>query len=192
MIARLKLVCHASTSAVRLAAFPDDEPLDSLGRGDLAELSATIGLADRCWTGPSLRTRETAGALHPDAVVDARLAECDYGRWTGQTFEDVHAREPEALAEWLRDPEAAPHGGESILLLLKRVAGWLDEQRPVAGQVLAVTHASVIRAAVVHAIGAPPRSFWRIDVAPLSVTRLTSAGQHWTLAALAALRDTRR
>ena len=192
MTVRLKLVCHASTSAVRLAAFPGDEPLDPLGRHDLAELAATIGPADRCWTGPSLRTRETAGALHPAAIVDARLGECDYGRWTGQTFDDVHAREPQAIADWLRDPEAAPHGGESVLSLLNRVAGWLDEQRSVAGQVLAVTHASVIRAAVVHAIEAPPRSFWRIDVAPLSVTRLTSAGRHWTLAALAALRDTRR
>ena len=192
MTTRLKLVCHASTSAVRSGGFPNDEPLDRYDQKGLNELSNTIGAIDRCWTGPSLRARETASALHSGAIVDTRLDECNYGRWTGQAFEDVYAREPEAIADWLRDPAVAPHGGESVLSLLKRVAGWLDEQRSIAGQVLVVTHASVIRAAVIHAIEAPPHSFWRIDVSPLSVTRLTSAGHHWTLAALATVRDTRR
>ena len=187
MTTRLTLVCHGSTSAVRMAAFPADEPLDCYGRRGLKELATELGGAARCWMGPSLRTRETAEELQFGGAVDARLDECDYGRWAGQAFSEVQAREPEGLVEWLRDPDAAPHGGESVRSLLARVAGWLDEQRGSTGRVVAVTHASVIRAAVVHAIEATPTTFWRIDVAPISITRLSASGPHWTLVALGSM-----
>jgi hypothetical protein len=39
----------------------------------------------------------------------------------------------------------------------------------------------VIRAAIVHAIEAGPRSFWRIDIAPLSQTLLTHSHDRWRL-----------
>jgi hypothetical protein len=39
----------------------------------------------------------------------------------------------------------------------------------------------VIRAAIVVAIEANPLSFWRIDIAPLSVVELSSNGRRWTL-----------
>jgi broad specificity phosphatase PhoE len=54
------------------------------------------------------------------------------------------------------------------------------------GKTVAITHASVIRAAIVHTIEANPRSFWRIDVAPLSVTALSGNGVRWTLSTIAA------
>ena len=107
------------------------------------------------------------------------------GRDIGRgVIDEVQAEEPEALAEWLRDPQAAPHGGESVVALIERVATWLDAQMATPAKIVAVTHASVIRAAMVHAIEAGPRSFWRIDVAPLSVTRLSANNGRWTLASL--------
>jgi broad specificity phosphatase PhoE len=39
-------------------------------------------------------------------------------------------------------------------------------------QSIVVTDPAIIRAAIVHAIEATPQSFWRIDIAPLSITRL--------------------
>src|SRR5258708_3812727 len=62
MTARLTLICHASTTAVRAAAFAADEPLDSLGRASAASLAGHIDSAARCWTSPELRTRQTAEA----------------------------------------------------------------------------------------------------------------------------------
>ena len=186
MTTHLKLLCHASTAAVRLAAFPADEPLDDQGRRKLAAVAQRIH-ADRCWTSPALRASQTADALGLKATAEPMLRDCDYGRWTGRTLADVQAQEPEAVAEWLGNPEAAPHGGESMLALMKRVAAWLDAQRGMPGVTVAVTHASVIRAAIVHAIEAEARSFWRIDVAPLSLTRLSGANGRWTLASLTAL-----
>ena len=122
-----------------------------------------------------------------DAIVEPMLRECDYGRWSGRPFDEVQAQEPEAMAEWLRDPEAAPHGGESIVGLIGRVAAWLETQNGMRGKTVAVTHASVIRAAIVHAIETNPRSFWRIDVAPLSVTALSGNAARWTLSAIGPL-----
>jgi broad specificity phosphatase PhoE len=182
--ARLRLLCHAATSAVRASAFPADEPIDSQGLQKLAALAFRSSPADRCWTSPALRARETAQGLRLEATVEPMLRDCDYGGWAGRSFDEVQAQEPDALAEWLRDPASAPHGGESILSLMERVASWLDARNGAPERIVAVTHASVIKAAIIHAIGAPPRSFWRIDVAPLSLARLSGANGGWTLASI--------
>ncbi|WP_433238298.1 histidine phosphatase family protein [Streptosporangium sp. CA-135522] len=177
-VTRLLLVCHASTSATARAAFPGDEPLD--GRG----LRRAGGMAGRFGPGPAvcaaeLRCTQTAAALGLSADPDPGLADCDYGRWRGRTLGEIEAAEPEALAAWLTDPAAAPHGGESITALLGRVAGWLSRRAP--GRVVAITHPTVIRAAVVHALGAPAPAFWRVDVAPLARVALTGRDGRWRL-----------
>jgi broad specificity phosphatase PhoE len=182
MTTRIKLLCHASTAAVRASAFPGDEPIDSQGRQKLAALPHRLGHANRYWTSPALRARQTAEVLGLEATVEPLLRDCDYARWTGRSLDELQAEEPAAVAQWLSDPAAAPHGGESILGLIERVAAWLDSQSAAQGQIVAITHASVIRAAIVHAIEAPPRSFWRIDVAPLSLTVLSGADGRWNLA----------
>jgi broad specificity phosphatase PhoE len=66
---------------------------------------------------PALRASQTADALKLDATVEPMLRDCDYGRWTGRALDEVQAQEPEAVTEWLRNPMAAPHGGESVLAL---------------------------------------------------------------------------
>jgi hypothetical protein len=39
----------------------------------------------------------------------------------------------------------------------------------------------VIRSAIVHALSASAQTFWRIDIAPLSLTDLRFNGRVWTL-----------
>jgi broad specificity phosphatase PhoE len=128
-----------------------------------------------------LRTRQTAEALQLDAISLAALCDCDYGAWKGQTFDEVLTREPKAMEAWLRDPAATPHGGESLLGLMERVAQWLDAEKAMDGQAIVVTHATIIRAMIIHAIKAAPDSFWRIDIAPLSITRLSGRDGRWNL-----------
>jgi len=181
---RLWLVCHAATSALRSPAFPLDEPPEPTALRELRAAHPQLRNADRCWTGLALRAVQTAEALGLSPIVEPLLRECDYGEWAGRSLDDVHSRDPQGIAAWLSDPEAAPHGGEPIAELLWRVATWLNAQRHVPGKILAITHASVIRAAMVHALRAPADSFWRIDVAPLSVMKLSRAGEQWTLSSL--------
>ena len=184
MTARLILICHGSTAATRGSCFPSDEPLDESGKAGAAALAGRLPRADRWLTGPELRTRQTAEALGLVAAVEPALRDCDYGAWSGRSLKDVHAREPEAVAAWLRDPAATPHGGESVLSLMQRVADWLRGEQTYPRRSIAVTHSSVIRAAIACAIGAPPQSFWRLDIAPLSISRLSSDGQRWNLSFL--------
>jgi broad specificity phosphatase PhoE len=139
---------------------------------------------DRCLTSPARRATQTAAALGLEAAIEPLLRDCNYGSWTGRSLDEVQAQEPEALADWIKDPSAAPHGGESVVAMIARVSAWLDTQLTSPGVVLVITHASVIRAAIVCAIEAEPRSFWHIDIAPLSLTQLSGNGGRWTLVSM--------
>ena len=111
--------------------------------------------------------------------------------YSAEVPDPVPAQYRAALADWLKDPRAAPHGGESFADVVKRVGGWMNEMLGRSGSVLAVTHALVIRAAIAHALGAGPEIFRHIDVAPLTKVKLSSGGGRWTLASLVSPRDLR-
>lgn len=181
MPARLTLICHGATAATRASAFPLDEPLEE----GVEEQARKLGLSLRRWnravTSPALRARQTAEALSLNAVVDTALRDCDYGRWSGRKLADIQAAHPADVTTWLSDSEAAPHGGESLRALMLRVSEWMAARLHDNGHTIAVTHASVIRAAVVDVLGAPSESFWQIDVDPLSLVDLRSDKQRWAL-----------
>ena len=180
----LLLVRHAPTSATRASAFPADEPLDERGRAAAAGLAAALPRRCEVVTSPARRCRETAAAAGLDARVDEAIADCDFGAWTGRTLADVNDADPEAVRAWMLDPDSAPHGGESLAVFCARIGRWLDGQATQDGRLAAVTHAEVVKAAIVHALGAPPAAFWRIDAAPLAVTELHAHDGRWTIARL--------
>jgi broad specificity phosphatase PhoE len=168
---RLLLVRHASTDAVRAAAFGADEPLDASGRIAAAGLRARLPQADEVLVSPALRAVETASQAGLVATGEAP-GECDFGAWGGLSLRDVAASDPDGVRAWMTDPGAAPHGGESLTALLSRVGAWLSVQASRSGTAIAITHAGIVKAAVVHALNAPPIAFWRIDVSPTSITEL--------------------
>lgn len=179
MPTRLTLICHGATAATRSGAFPANEPLEERALARVAALKPMIRRADRAWTSPALRARQTAAALGLDAVDEPALRDADHGRWAGRRLEEVQAEEPEGVIAWLADPDAAPHGGETLSALLHRAAAWVEERVGDGGHGIAVTHAAVIRAAILHALAAPVSSFWCIDIAPLSLTELSHDGRRW-------------
>jgi broad specificity phosphatase PhoE len=180
----LLLVRHVPTTATRVAAFPADEALDERGRQQAAALAAALPRRIEVITSPARRCRETAEAAGLEAAADETIAECDFGAWAGRSLADVNADEPKAVQSWMLDPDAAPHGGESLGVFSTRIARWLDEQAGHDGRLAAITHGEVIKAAVVHALGAPLLAFWRIDAAPLALTELHAQGGRWTIVRL--------
>lgn len=180
-MSRLYLVRHAATALTRRAAFPIEEPLDARGAGDALELSATLGVANVAFTSSSLRARQTAEAAGLRAEIDECLSECEFGSWIGLTLQQVHQRDPDGLRAWLEDPEAAPHGGESLAEMAGRVERFLDRCMALDGTTVAVTHGGPIKAAVALALGAPLGSFWRIEVSPASVTELCRRDAGWSV-----------
>ncbi|MFC4531363.1 histidine phosphatase family protein [Sphaerisporangium dianthi] len=132
--------------------------------------------------GPALSCRQTAAGLGLVPVVDHGLRDRDAGHWTGRSLAEIQERDPEGLMAWLTDPAATPHGGESVLTLIDRVAAWLRGlPGRASGKVVAVTHPDVIRAALVHVLAAPPDTFWRLDTEPLAQLSLTARDGRWRL-----------
>jgi broad specificity phosphatase PhoE len=131
-------------------------------------------------SGPESRVQQTAAALGLLFEVSDELRDCDYGAWQGRELDEIQSSEPDNVLAWLTDVAATPHGGESISELIDRVGRWFKAQSG-AGHIIAVTHPAVIRAAIVCVLEAPPQAFWRIDIAPLSLTDLRFNGRVWTL-----------
>jgi broad specificity phosphatase PhoE len=182
-VRRLFLVRHAPTSATRSFAFPADEPLDERGTQAAAGLAAALPRHAAVLCSPALRCRQTAQAAGLDVTgTDPDLQECDFGTWRGQTLEALNAGDAESVAAWMGAPDAVPHGGESQKVFCARVGAWLDAQASLDGSAVVITHGGVVKAAVVHALGAPIRAFWQVDVAPLSVTELHAHDGRWTVA----------
>jgi broad specificity phosphatase PhoE len=178
-VVRVTLVSHAMTDAMAAGRFPADEPLNRIGRRQ-AKATARLDIngSIRQFAAPEERARQTAQLLGLHATTEPRLADLGCGAWCGQTLGAVG---PADLEMWLTDPARAPHGGESIVDLIERVAGWLASLTHDASPTVAVTHPAVIRAAILGALDMPPKSFWRIDIAPVSHTVLHFRKGNWTL-----------
>lgn len=183
---RITLVAHGTTRALRAATFGAQDGLDDVGRRHAERLKGRLGKVDRVFLSPAPAARETAEALGlEDATVDDALRDCDYGRWTGLKLNQVILKEPRKLISWIRKPDTAPHGGETIPQVRARVDTWFKAHSRDEGHTVAVTHSAVIRAAIVHVIQAEPVSFWRIDVVPLAFADFRTNGRRWVFRSLA-------
>jgi len=103
------------------------------------------------------RTRETARLLgYGEVACDKRFRELHMGEWTGRTKPELIANHAEDYGAW-RAGRFTPHNGEDWDGFRARVAEgvrhWLAQAE---GDVLAVVHSGVIRAACAEFLGLPP------------------------------------
>lgn len=163
------LLCAAGTRASRTGSFPaPDEPLDAPGQAAAAQTVIAARFQGEVTISPTRSAVETAQAMALAGHCEAALADVDYGDWAGRAFADVHAETPDLLAQWLADPAFRPPGGEAMQDVCSRAGAWLDGVAPGDGALCAVTHSTVIRAILAHALSMPLRATLAIDVAPLS------------------------
>lgn len=181
MTSRVTLVSPATTPSLRRARFDAGDSLDAGGAARARAAAGSLPAAGRFLASPSARCRETASSLGLTASEETVLAGLDVGRWRGRTLEEVGTAEPEAVARWLADPGAAPHGGESVRDLCERVARWLETCGRADGRTVCVVEPEVVRAVVVNVLGTPEIAFWRLDVPPLTATELTGRSGRWNL-----------
>ncbi|MFE3431468.1 histidine phosphatase family protein [Streptomyces sp. NPDC059171] len=184
MTVRVMLISPAMNAALREARFDGDSPLDRSGRASARAAAAAVPSGGLALSGPSRRCRETAEALGLTARTEPVLGGWDLAGWAGRRLDEVAAAEPVAVASWLGDPSAAPHGGESLCDLVARTGTWLDSlggpDAP-GTSFLVVVEAAVVRAAVVHGLRLPAEAFWRLDVAPLALTELSGRSGRWNV-----------
>lgn len=178
----LRLIAHASTRAMRTGTFPDDDPLDARGLADAAVLrdrwAGSAGSLVLC--SPARCASQTADALGLRAEIDDALRDIDYGNWRSQRLHDLARDLPDELGAWIDDPSASPHRGESFEAAAHRVGAWLNALPP-GRDIVAITHAPIIRAAVAHVRQMDLKAATRLDVAPLSCTMFVASPDGWTL-----------
>ncbi|GAA1261830.1 bifunctional RNase H/acid phosphatase [Kitasatospora nipponensis] len=140
-----------------------------------AEALAARGTVQAVVSSPMLRTRQTAEAvalrLGLDVRVEEGLRELDFGAWEGLTFAEAQERHPEDLTAWLASTKAKPTGSsESFASLTQRVGVARDKvlARYAGKTVLVVSHVSPIKTLVRLALGAPPDSVYRMELAAAS------------------------
>lgn len=176
-----------SNTAHTLAGRTAGVELDEKGTGQAAELVERLdGLPIRALVrSPLLRCRLTlepvAAALGLEPVVDERLAEVDYGQWTGRKLAELVTEPLWSVVQ--QQPSAAvfPDGEGLAQVQARAVAAVREHDRRLAeehgGDALwvACTHGDVIKAVVADALGTHLDSFQRItaDPASCSVIRYT-------------------
>ena len=155
-------------------------PLTEVGRAQAAMVGAFLKgePVSRVQCSPLERTRETAAAITdalglPAAEATDALLEIDFGALTGRTFDSLHG-DP-IWDEWNNRRAAARlPGGERMPDVVDRVAAHLQATaaaRP--GELIAlVTHADVVKAAVVAILSLELQKMHAFDIGPASVTRV--------------------
>jgi broad specificity phosphatase PhoE len=117
----------------------------------------------------------------PPAVVDARLAEIDYGACDCLTIDEARRRYPALFAAWRRGDDPRFPGGENTADVLARAGAFADARWTAdAGPTLTATHNVVLRTLVGDALGAPRRDWHRIAVphlAPIAVVATRRFGR---------------
>ena len=175
------LIRHASHDLLNhtLAGRMPGVHLSAAGAAEAGALAARLAALPltAVYSSPLERAHETATVLAarrglPVHVVDA-LNECDFGEWTGQSFETLHAAPAWAHFNTFRSGTRPP-GGELLLAVQARVVAWLTAQQAAQPDaVLAcVSHGDVIKATLLYYLGAPLDLGLRLHIAPASVSIL--------------------
>jgi broad specificity phosphatase PhoE len=179
MVRRITLLAPVRTAAQRETRFPHvEDEIEVITRGELQAVLGTLGEVRLVLTGPEKRVAQTAAALGLTFDARAELAAWCSGSWAGRRMIDVATADPAGFEAWRTDEAAGAPGGESLAALIHRAARWLDDRDEV-GHTLAIADNSFIRAVLLHVLGAPSPSFWRVDVRPLSTTVVHGDGTTW-------------
>lgn len=165
-----------------------DVPLTELGRAQAQALAQRLRSAPpaRIVSSDLSRALETANFVGAACGVmpcaDRRLREQDLGAWSGKTFPEAEALDPD-LAHRFRayDPEARPPSGETRAELATRV--WTAFEAHAApgsaGPLLVVSHGGAIQTLIYRILGLAPTTVRRFRLPNVGLTTLICRGGHW-------------
>jgi ribonuclease H / adenosylcobalamin/alpha-ribazole phosphatase len=188
----LLLVRHATCErmAERLNGRTADVSLTEAGRREAAAVGRRLAALRRPLVfsssrGRAIQTAEIVAAPHGVEVrVEPALDEVDFGLWSGMSFTAL--AKDGAWHGWNEDrARARAPGGESMADVQLRV---LSLMRSLAGRhsgatIVLVSHAEVIRAALLYMYGLPFDLWGRLEVAPASVFTVSAGSRSMRLLA---------
>jgi len=175
------LIRHGSTDTLQreLAGRASAVALNSAGRTEVEALARRIARcgAQHVYSSPLERALQTARPLAARLGCEVSplpgIIELEFGTWTGRRFPELDADPRWRDFNAFRSGTSVP-GGEHMLDVQARAVHSLLTLRERHSQerVLIVTHADVIRAVLLHFLGMPQDLFWRLEIAPASITQL--------------------
>ena len=163
---KLVLVRHGQTDFNTQHRLPGQLPGIPLNNDGRAEARATAeALRDlplmAIVVSPLERTVETAGFLNEGRGLELRqdpdLLDTDYGRFSGQCWDDLDKSDPE-WTHFTTDALRAPKGVESFAHVQRRAVRAAERWRHASGVgewVALVTHADLVKMIVAHYLGIP-------------------------------------
>jgi len=121
----------------------------------------------------AMPAQEWAKSASIPCVIDARMAEIDYGDWEGLSHDEIEQAFPNMLAQWRKDPTGMrPPHGESPEELRQRVAEfWCDMTKKYQHQhILIVAHSGSLRMLIAY-LNAQPIAYTRAIEMPYACWR---------------------
>ncbi len=138
--------------------------------------------------GRCIATAEAIGeplGLSPVAV--AGLNDIDYGQWQGLTPDEARLRWPREVDTWYRDPDWTEiPGGETLQQVLARTTAALRDllRRHPDDILVLVSHDSVNRVMLLHALGLPLARYWHIRQSPCAINEIDCERNAFTIVAI--------
>ena len=173
---------HGETSANLAGVWHGslDTPLTERGREQALRVARFLrgrcAEASAVYTSPLLRARDTALAIAESLGLELRLerglSEYHLGSWEGKTYRELHETH-RLWDEMRRDPDFAPHGGESPRQVTERITAALrriGEVHP-GERVIVVTHGGALSMALAAIIDGD-YTRWRRVMANCAVSEL--------------------
>ena len=148
-----------------------DLPIDEVGRAQAAAITSVVPTPHRLICSPSLRARQTAEVFGLEPELDERWLEMDYGEFDGLPMADLP---PEQWRQWISDPGFRPPGGETLHEMGGRVFAACDALLDAArtADIVVVSHATPIKAAMAWALGVDVGITWRSQIDQASITKI--------------------
>jgi broad specificity phosphatase PhoE len=173
-----------------------DVPLSPTGRSQCEKLAKLLGGfgVDRIVSSPLARAAESAAVL-ADALglgveQDENLSEVRFGRWQGQTYEEV-VRDPD-YHRFIADPvHTRTPGGETIAQVQQRGLMALGRARD-GERTVFVSHGDIIRATLCHFLAIPVAEFRRLRVDNSSVSAVVHSKERLEVKFINVLPDPER
>lgn len=163
---RLYLIRHPKPTVEPGICYGQLDILAKIEMADFARLRAELPPGLPVWSSPLLRCRHLAEQLHPQPVIDARLAELNFGDWEGLPWDDIPRYELDA---WAADVVGyVPPGGESPRALQRRALDFVMSLT--VPEAVIVTHAGVIRCLLAHWLDLDEGEWLTVSADFLSVT----------------------
>jgi len=130
---------------------------------------------DRC-VETATKILDVANLSDVSAISCAALREQNFGKWQGFSYAEIEQQDPDFYRDFWKDPACnQPPEGESfddVMTRVRSVPADFQKQEHSQNNVV-VAHAGSIRALTAWALDLSPNAALRLEIAPLSYTKLT-------------------